>query len=60
MMKSFVRAPNPDHYGTAITTILLIALLLHAPAWVLAIVLVGGVILFAHLSDRAYWKRDLR
>ena len=60
MMESFVRDPNADHWGKAITVIFLLAVLVfHAPAWVLALILVGGVTLFAHLSDRAYWKRDL-
>ncbi len=60
MMNSFVRAPNAGHWGKATTAIFLLAIFLGAPAWVLAFVLVGGVVLFAHLSDRAYWERDLR
>jgi hypothetical protein len=62
MMKSFVRAPNPDHYGTVITVVFLLAVLVfHAPAWVLLLILVGGVSLFARLSDRAYYReRGLR
>jgi hypothetical protein len=61
MMKSFVCAPNAAHFDKAITAIFLIAVLVfQAPAWVLALILVGGVTLFAHLSDRAYWGRNLR
>jgi len=57
MMKSFVCAPDAGHWGKAITGIFLLAVLVfQAPAWVLLLILVGGVTLFAHLSDRAYYR----
>jgi hypothetical protein len=59
MMKSFVSDPLriAGYFGKATAALLLV---FNAPAWVLAVILVGGPTLFLRLSDRARRQAEER
>jgi hypothetical protein len=63
MMESFVRDPLrvAGYFGKAIAALFLIAVLVfQAPAWALALILIGGLTLFLQLYDRAETQAEER
>jgi hypothetical protein len=55
MMELFVRSPirAAGYFGKVLALIFLAAVLVGAPAWILLLILVGGLALYAQVSDRA-------